>query len=79
MTIIQSLTQGAVFLGESINGFVISDHTVPHYQKKNGRSKKGLFTKITACPLAPRGKNKKQHTDPRREDKKRNKSNISSV
>ena len=31
----------------------------------------------TACPRAPRGK--KQHTDARREDKKKNKSNIGYV
>ena len=48
-------TYGAFFLGESKNGFVISDHTdssVP----KNGRSEKGSFTMTTACPRAPRGK-----------------------
>ena len=36
----------------------------------------------TACPRAPRGKKKKQqqqHTDPRGEDKKKNKSNIGYV
>ena len=38
----------------------------------------------TACPRAPRGEKKKQkqqqqHTDPRGEDKKKNKSNIGYV
>ena len=63
-----------VFLGESENGFVISDHmdsSLPK-KKKNRKSKKGSFTMTTACPGAPcdeknRGK-KKQKTDTHGED-----------
>ena len=33
----------------------------------------------TACPPAPRAWGKKQHTDPRGEGKRKNKSNISHV
>ena len=63
-----------VFLGESKNGFVISDHADSSLPK-NGRSAKGSFTMTTACPRAPREKkkNKKQQeqTDLHGEDKKK--------
>ena len=58
------------FLGESKNRFVISDHTDSSLPK-NRRSEKGSFTMTTACPRTPRGKKKKQQTDPHGEDKKK--------
>ena len=62
------------FLGESKNGFVISDHTNSSLPK-NGRSEKGSFTMTTACPRAPREKKKQQQqqqqTDPHGVDKKK--------
>ena len=59
-----------VFLGESKNGFVTTDHTDSLLPKKPGRSEKGSFTMTTACPRAPRGKNKQQ-SDTHGEDKKK--------
>ena len=49
---------------------MISDHTDSSLPKK-GRSEKGSFNMTTACPCAPRGKEKKKQTDPHGEDKKK--------
>ena len=59
-------------MGESKNGFVISDH-MDTSLPKHGRSQKGSFTMTTVSPRAPRDENnrgKKQQTDPWGEDQK---------
>ena len=60
-------------MGESKNGFVISDYMDSASLPKNEISEKGSFTTTTAWPRAPsdeENRGKKKQTDPRGEDKK---------